>query len=160
MQRFTYATPWGMMVGTISDAGVRELLLPKPDAPASELAANEDSAVAAQLRAALDRYFAGEAESFDGIPLDMDGATEFTTNVWRKARGVPWGSTATYGALAARLGRDAGHARAVGHALGANPLHVLVPCHRFIAQDGGLVNFAAGLDWKRRLLLLEGSLLF
>jgi methylated-DNA-[protein]-cysteine S-methyltransferase len=48
----------------------------------------------------------------------------------------------------------------VGHALGANPLHVLVPCHRFIAQDGGLVNFAAGLDWKRRLLLLEGSLLF
>jgi methylated-DNA-[protein]-cysteine S-methyltransferase len=160
MQRFTYATPWGMMVGTISDAGVRELLLPKPDAPAVEVVANDDGKVAVQLRAALDRYFAGEPESFDDIPLDMEGATEFTTAVWRAARGVPWGSTATYGALAARLGRDAGHARAVGHALGANPLHVLVPCHRFIAQDGGLVNFAAGLDWKRRLLLLEGSLLF
>src|SRR5690606_25333183 len=108
---------------------------------------------------ALERYFAGEPASFDGIPLDLTRGTPFQQSVWRAACAVPWGRTAAYGELAECLGRPKSAARAVGAALGANPIHILVPCHRFIAANGALVNFAAGLAWKQRLLEIEGALM-
>lgn len=152
---FSYATPWGPISGAYSDIGLRSLLLPAPQHAVTPAEAPAPPEVAM----ALDRYFAGATEAFDAIPLDRSGATEFTIAVWSAARQVTWGNTSTYGALATRVAGSATHARAVGRALGANPLHILVPCHRFIAKDGNLVNFAAGLEWKRRLLQLEGSLM-
>lgn len=75
------------------------------------------------------------------------------------AREIAWGQTVTYGQLAARLGRGSTSARAVGTALGANPLLIVIPCHRIVAEDGGLVDFAAGVQWKAELLRLEGTAL-
>jgi len=153
--RFLYQTPLGFAEGEWGPRGLLAFQLPRPDehfAPASGQAPES-------LVQALDRYFAGVPEDFGGIALDFDGETVFHQEVWHAARAVPWGCTSSYGDLVARLGRAPGHARAVGRALGANRFHVIVPCHRFVAANGALVNFAAGLVWKRWLLQHEGGLL-
>ena len=88
-------------------------------------------------------------------PFDWRGATEFQQSVWRALLRIPSGRTSTYAELAA----NAGHPRAVraaGSACGANPIPVLVPCHRVVASGGRLGGFSGGLDWKRRLLAREG----
>jgi methylated-DNA-[protein]-cysteine S-methyltransferase len=76
--------------------------------------------------------------------------------VWEVLATVPWGTTTTYGALAARLAMPPGASRAVGAANGANPIPIVVPCHRVIGTDGTLTGYAGGLPAKRRLLALEG----
>lgn len=101
-----------------------------------------------QLRA----YFAGELRAFD-LPL-APGGTPFQLQVWRLLGEVAYGTTTTYAALAARLGR-ASAARAVGAANGRNPLAVVVPCHRVVGGDGALRGYAGGLERKRALLDLE-----
>lgn len=104
----------------------------------------------AQLRA----YFAGELETFD-LPLAPRG-TEFQLRVWQALREIPYGETATYGELAAAVGRP--HApRAVGAANGRNPIAVIVPCHRVIGANGTLTGYAGGLERKRILLELEAG---
>lgn len=90
-----------------------------------------------------------------GVPLDV-GGTPFQRAVWGAARAIPHGRTRTYGEIAAAVGRP-GAARAVGQALGANPVPLLVPCHRVVAAGGGLGGFTGGLDLKARLLALEGT---
>jgi O-6-methylguanine DNA methyltransferase len=109
------------------------------------------------LKRALDRYFAGKQEGFEEVPIDLDGATPFRRNVWETARTVRWGQISSYGDLAERMGRTKGCSRAVGQALGSNPIAIVIPCHRFLASDGSLGGFACGLDWKRTLLRLEGT---
>lgn len=104
--------------------------------------------------AQLDEYFSGERRAFD-LPLDVRG-TDFQKAVWDEVASVPYGVTATYGEIARRIGR-AGAARAVGAALGANPLPVLVPCHRVIGANGALVGYGAGLEIKAALLQMEGA---
>jgi methylated-DNA-[protein]-cysteine S-methyltransferase len=104
----------------------------------------------------LDEYFAGERTEFD-FPLRLEGGP-FELRVWELLRGVPYGTTASYGELAARLGAP-GRARPVGAANGRNPIAIVVPCHRVIGADGGLVGYGGGLDNKRALLELEGALL-
>ncbi|MFJ5706704.1 MULTISPECIES: methylated-DNA--[protein]-cysteine S-methyltransferase [unclassified Streptomyces] len=105
----------------------------------------------------LDRYFAGALRVFD-LPLDWSLATGFNRQVLRElAAGVPYGSVVGYGELARRVGQP-GAAQAVGAAMGANPLPVVVPCHRVVESDGGLGGFGGGLETKRRLLALEGVL--
>lgn len=156
---FAYATQWGVITGLAGPAGLRSLRLPGSREGAVEGQSGKLAAPPASLHEQLDRYFSGEPETFASLTLDFAGASGFASAVWVAAREVPWGTTASYGELAARIGLDTGNARAVGRALGANPFHLVVPCHRFIAQDGGLVNFAAGLEWKYRLLQLEGSLM-
>jgi methylated-DNA-[protein]-cysteine S-methyltransferase len=111
-----------------------------------------------ELAGALENYFAGAPETFARIPLEAAG-TEFQQRVWTGARGVTWGRTATYGELTAQLGLAPTSARAVGAALGANPIHLLIPCHRFLGANGSLTGFAGGLPWKQALLEREGSLL-
>lgn len=108
------------------------------------------------FRRQLERYFAGKPEDFSGIPLDLDGATAFRRSVWETARGVPWGVASSYGDLARRMGRAKGSSRAVGQALGSNPIAIVIPCHRFLASDGSLGGFSCGLPWKEELLRLEG----
>jgi methylated-DNA-[protein]-cysteine S-methyltransferase len=97
----------------------------------------------------LEQYFAGERTAFT-LPLRL-GGTAFQNEVWRALTHIPFGETRTYGAIAAGIGRPSA-ARAVGAANGQNPFCVVVPCHRLIGSDGGLVDYAAGLDVKRRLL--------
>ena len=107
-------------------------------------------------RRQLDEYFAGERTEFD-FPLQLEGGP-FELRVWELLRAVPYGTTASYGELAARLGAP-NRARAVGAANGRNPIAIVVPCHRVIGADGGLVGYGGGLERKRALLELEGALL-
>jgi methylated-DNA-[protein]-cysteine S-methyltransferase len=102
----------------------------------------------------LTEYFAGSRRVFD-LPLRPAG-TEFRRRVWDVLATVPWGTTTTYGALAARLGLPPGASRAVGAANGANPLPIVLPCHRVIGSDGRLTGYAGGLSRKATLLRLEG----
>lgn len=88
-------------------------------------------------------------------PLDWGESTEFQRRVWKVLQSIPLGETRQYADLARELGCP-GAARAVGQACGANPIPVLVPCHRVLAAGGTLGGFSAGLEWKRRLLALEG----
>jgi methylated-DNA-[protein]-cysteine S-methyltransferase len=88
-------------------------------------------------------------------PLDWVRSTEFQRRVWKALQGIPLGETRQYADVARELGCP-GAARAVGQACGANPIPVLVPCHRVLAAGGTLGGFSAGLEWKRRLLALEG----
>ncbi|MEV7908759.1 MULTISPECIES: methylated-DNA--[protein]-cysteine S-methyltransferase [Streptomyces] len=105
----------------------------------------------------LAAYFAGGREDFD-LALDWSLTSGFHREVLRElASGVPYGTVVGYGELAARVGRPEG-AQAVGAAMGANPLPVVVPCHRVVESDGGLGGFGGGLETKRQLLALEGVL--
>lgn len=104
----------------------------------------------------LGAYFAGELKEFR-LPLRTHG-TAFRERVWAALDSVPYGATTTYGEIAARVGAPRAAVRAVGGAIGANPLLVLRPCHRVIGADGSLTGYAAGLDRKIRLLTLEGAL--
>jgi methylated-DNA-[protein]-cysteine S-methyltransferase len=102
----------------------------------------------------LDEYFRGERTRFE-LALAPRG-TDFQQRVWALLQRIPYGRTRTYGQLAAALG-DPGLAREVGWANGRNPLSVIVPCHRVVGADGGLVGYAGGLERKRFLLELEGA---
>lgn len=103
----------------------------------------------------IQAYFAGELRTFD-LPLAPVGS-EFRRRVWRALDAIPYGSTVSYRQLAAAAGSP-GAVRAVGGAVGANPLLIVRPCHRVIGANGSLTGFAGGLDRKRRLLVLEGAL--
>jgi methylated-DNA-[protein]-cysteine S-methyltransferase len=104
----------------------------------------------------LAAYFAGELKEFQ---LEFSTAgSEFRERVWAAIDTVPYGATTTYGAIAARIGASRAAVRAVGGAIGANPLLIVRPCHRVIGADGSLTGYAGGLERKVRLLTLEGIL--
>ncbi|MFE2048485.1 methylated-DNA--[protein]-cysteine S-methyltransferase [Streptomyces sp. NPDC059459] len=105
-------------------------------------------------REQLAAYFAGELREFR-LPLRAEG-TAFRERVWAALDDVPYGATTTYGEIAARIGASRPAVRAVGGAIGANPLLILRPCHRVIGADGSLTGYAGGLERKTRLLTLEG----
>jgi methylated-DNA-[protein]-cysteine S-methyltransferase len=107
--------------------------------------------VAAQLEA----YFAGEAKEFT-VPLAPSG-TPFQLAVWTELTKIPYGSTVSYGDIARALGKRLVASRAVGLANGANPISVIVPCHRVIGSDGSLTGYGGGLERKELLLRLEGA---
>jgi len=111
-----------------------------------------DDAHLAPARAELTEYFAGERTAFDLTLRPAGGA--FQRRVWDALREIPYGETTSYGELARRLGAP-GSARAVGAANGANPLAIVVPCHRVIGASGALTGYAGGLECKRALLDLE-----
>lgn len=103
----------------------------------------------------LQQYLAGERAGFD-VPLDLSGGTPFQQSVWRALMGIGRGTTTSYGALSRQLARPLA-VRAVGAAVGRNPLSVVVPCHRVLGTDGSLTGYAGGLDRKRALLTLENA---
>lgn len=109
----------------------------------------------AQAQRALDAYFAGTRQRFD-LPLDLSLGTAFQQAVWRALLDIPFGRTASYGEIARRIGRPEA-VRAVGGAVGRNPLSILVPCHRVIGADGALAGYSGGLGRKIALLKLEGA---
>ncbi len=119
-----------------------------------------DPELAARLRrwrqetaAALKAYFAGEPESFEHLTLDLQG-TAFQIRVWQALRQVPFGAIISYQGLADSLDMPRS-ARAMGGALGANPLPIIIPCHRVVATNGSLGGYSAGLQYKRLLLSHE-----
>ncbi|MBK0392269.1 methylated-DNA--[protein]-cysteine S-methyltransferase [Ramlibacter algicola] len=112
--------------------------------------------VLVQAMRQLDEYFAGRRTQFD-LPLDLQAGTAFQQGVWRALLAIPHGAHCTYGALAQRI--DAVRAvRAVGAAVGRNPLSIVVPCHRVLGSTGALTGYAGGLERKTALLRLEGVL--
>ena len=110
-----------------------------------------------EVRRELDEYFEGERREFD-LRVDLRVAP-FQDAVLRELARVPYGTTETYGALAAKAGRP-GAARAVGTVMNRNPIPIVLPCHRVVGANGSLTGYAGGLDVKRRLLQLEGAMLF
>jgi methylated-DNA-[protein]-cysteine S-methyltransferase len=102
----------------------------------------------------LQAYFAGQLRVF-GIPLDLQG-TEFQIRVWRQLQEIPFGETRSYAQIAQAIGRPKA-VRAVGAANGANPIAIVVPCHRVIGSGGKLTGYGGGLPLKKRLLELEGA---
>ena len=146
-------------VGPLLLAGTAEALTcvhfqagPRPRRPAQEWC--HEAAPFVRVQAQLMEYFCGARHTFE-LPLAPRG-TPFQLRVWRALGTIPYGETLSYGELARRLGLVNG-ARAVGLANGANPLPIVVPCHRVIGADGALTGFGGGLHIKRSLLSLEGA---
>ena len=112
--------------------------------------------VLGQAIAQLREYFNGTRTAFD-MPLDLQGGTAFQQSVWQALLSIPRGGTTSYGMLSQRIGQPAA-VRAVGAAVGRNPVSVVVPCHRVLGADGSLTGYAGGLERKSALLQLEGAL--
>ena len=108
------------------------------------------------IRDILRRYFAGELDAIDEIPIDFQAGTPFQRKVWGTLRKVPAGKTWSYQQLATAVGKPKA-VRAVGAANGANPIALVLPCHRVIGKGGELRGYGGGLDRKRWLLSHEGA---
>jgi O-6-methylguanine DNA methyltransferase len=153
--RLQVRTTLGDFAVAATSRGVRSVTPLRVD-PATPVVAGVGDHALRHARAAaeaLRRYAAGDRAPFAG-PLDVP-ASELQLAVWDRLRAIPFSVTTTYGEIAAALGMP-GQARAVGAAVAANPVCILVPCHRVVATDGSLRGFAWGLDLKRRLLAHEG----
>lgn len=158
-------TPLGDFLAQFSAEGLAQLDFPakreqRDVQPADELPA-PFRAWAEQTEAALHTSLSAPAHHAPRLrlpPLDLARGTKFRLRVWEELRRIPRGETRSYGEIADELGKRRA-ARAVGGACGANPIPVLIPCHRVIAASGSLGGFSGGLEWKRRLLALEGALL-
>ena len=114
--------------------------------------AREDVPIFTEARLWLDAYFAGEQPDPEELPLAPTG-TAFRQAVWQQLLRIPYGETVTYGDLAARL--SCGSPRAVGGAVGRNPISIIIPCHRVLGADGSLTGYAGGTECKRWLLAHE-----
>jgi len=151
-------SPVGELTLIASDSGLRAILWPD-DKPgrvkfSESLVENPANPYLQKAADQLDEYFAGTRHDFD-LSFDMVG-TEFQTEVWHALEEIPFGETTSYGEIAESLGKPKA-ARAIGAAVGRNPLSIVVPCHRVVGKDGSLTGFAGGLDAKTRLLDLEAS---
>ncbi|WP_329181521.1 methylated-DNA--[protein]-cysteine S-methyltransferase [Streptomyces sp. NBC_01477] len=112
----------------------------------------------AEITRQLDAYFDGELTAFDIPFADSGTGSDFRQRIWDALESVPYGTTTTYGEIARRLGVSRAEVRALGAAIGANPVLIVRPCHRVIGADGSLKGYAGGLERKRGLLTLEGVL--
>jgi methylated-DNA-[protein]-cysteine S-methyltransferase len=153
-----YESPLGTMLIAASDNGVAGVWFVGQRHGPDSSGWREDARhpvlreAVAQLRA----YFAGERTRFD-LPLDLDAGTPFQRSVWGALRAIPPGATTSYAQIARQLGRPQA-ARAIGAAVGRNPVSIVVPCHRVLGTGGSLTGYAGGLDRKTALLRLEGAL--
>lgn len=117
---------------------------------------NDTHPLLVEAIAQLHAYFEGRRQHFD-LPLDLSHGTAFQQSVWQALLAIPAGATTSYGQLSAGIGKPAA-VRAVGAAVGRNPISVIVPCHRVLGSDGSLTGYAGGLERKSALLTLEGAL--
>jgi methylated-DNA-[protein]-cysteine S-methyltransferase len=162
LSRAVLATPIGDMVALDSGAGLCALEFRDPEKRLSRLhtrfrrwfppyeIADADTPTISRTRTWLEAYFAGASTDAGDMPLDMRGAA-FEKQVWLALRAIPAGQTTSYGAIARALG-SAGASRAVGAANGANPIAIIVPCHRVIGASGNLTGYGGGLPTKQWLL--------
>lgn len=156
--RYVLPTAWGAFEAVFSAAGLRALYFPAVaadiPAPATTALCRTLPAPVAAFYRELSAYLAGKLRVFTAAP-DLTGHSAFQIAVWEQLQKIPFGQTASYGEIALRLSKP-GASRAVGNACGANPVPLVIPCHRVIAS-GGLGGFSAGRDWKLRLLALENG---
>ena len=165
-KKLTYAifkTRGGWMGILGSPTGLRRITLPLPSKEEAIMELGIDDAKQnrkfyQELIQRFKHYFSGQPVEFHDR-LDMSQATPFQRVVWRAARKIPYGETRRYGWVARQSG-NANASRAVGQALGKNPLPIIVPCHRVVYSNGGLGGFTGGLAIKKRLLILEKALKF
>ncbi len=157
----TFPTPLGNAVAVIDDAGfLRELGLYSEGEAEARVQVRvkggmlRDDAAVASIAEQLTEYFEGKRRDFS-LPIAPEGSP-FQRRVWEQLQKIPYGTTTSYGVIAERLGQP-GAARAVGLANGANPIAVVVPCHRVIGGNGSLTGYAGGLDRKAALLRIEGA---
>ncbi|RPI10034.1 MAG: methylated-DNA--[protein]-cysteine S-methyltransferase [Acidobacteriales bacterium] len=135
----------------VTDMGIRRLGFGEPKIPNG---GSGSGTLVAEAAGQLDEYFSGRRRQFD-LPLDLEG-TEFQQRVWKSVARIPYGQTRSYAQIATTIGSPTA-VRAVGAANGANPVAIIVPCHRVIASGGGLGGYGGGLELKRRLLALEAG---
>ena len=150
----TYASPLGEIVlASDGDALIGLWFSGQAHFGAGLRGAEEgDCAVLREAKAWLDAFFAGNAT--EALPKLKPRGTAFQQRVWAELLRIPRGETVTYGALAQRLGS---HARAVGGAVGRNPISILIPCHRVVGKDGSLTGYAGGTERKKALLQIESG---
>ncbi|MGI4778229.1 MAG: methylated-DNA--[protein]-cysteine S-methyltransferase [Janthinobacterium lividum] len=151
-------TPLGGVVLAATDAGLAGLWF-DAQRHAPDMTGWRTDDAHPVLRAAASQlldFLAGRRTDFD-LPLDLSNGTDFQRDVWQALRAIPAGATTSYGALSKRVGRPSA-VRAVGAAVGRNPISVIVPCHRVVGTGGALTGYAGGLERKTALLQLEGTL--
>ena len=151
------ATPLGEMLLARTESGLAGAWFTGQKAHPHSLSAprRDDDPLLRAAAGQLGEYFAGRRKRFD-LPLDPRG-TDFQRKVWQALQGIENGQTSSYGAVARQVGSPRA-VRAVGAAVGRNPLGVIVPCHRVLGTDGSLTGYAGGLERKSALLRLEGVL--
>ena len=151
------ASPLGQLLLARTEAGLAGAWFEAQKWHPTELNAPEqpDDPLLQQAATQINEYFAGERTHFE-LPLDLHG-TPFQQAVWRALCTIDAGATQTYASVARHIGSPQA-VRAVGAAVGRNPVSVIVPCHRVVGADGSLTGYAGGLDRKRALLALEGAL--
>ncbi|MES2415767.1 MAG: methylated-DNA--[protein]-cysteine S-methyltransferase [Pseudomonadota bacterium] len=159
----TFTSPLGDIIIAATDKGLAGLWFEGQrhsppeltgERPAWPVAA--DHHVLRKISTQLHEYFAGKRTQFD-VPLDLSGGTDFQQAVWKALLAIPQGDTASYSDVGVRIGRPAA-VRAVGAAVGRNPVSIVVPCHRVVGSNGSLTGYAGGLHRKTALLQLEGVL--
>jgi methylated-DNA-[protein]-cysteine S-methyltransferase len=155
--RITLATPIGTLILEGSEDALTLIELPDDSMSATSAPDADDvEGLPAPLAAAVEQlreYFAGERREFD-LPIELAG-TPFQRDVWQALGTIPYGTTLSYAELAAKVGRPTAF-RAVGQANGANPVPIVLPCHRVLAAGGKIGGYGGGLPMKRQLLELEG----
>jgi O-6-methylguanine DNA methyltransferase len=157
----TFDTPIDRMVTVVDEDGAVVLLAFLNGLPAHELVASVEPKVewsatpCREVVEAVGRWFAGEPEALESLRLKPAGSA-FSQQVWSEVRRVPYGATASYGEIAARLGRP-GASRAVGRANATNPICLAIPCHRIVGADGSLTGYGGGIATKQALLELESG---
>jgi len=161
IQAITFKVPWGWIEVTAGEKGLTSIDLSPSNrrAVSGQQQAGEDAAVSALLaeaRTQLLAYLEGTRREFS-LPVDLSAGTPFQRKAWKAITRIPYGRVRSYQWVATKVGGKQ-YARAVGMALGTNPVPIVVPCHRVIAHDGSLGGFGCGLAMKRRLLKLEGTL--
>jgi methylated-DNA-[protein]-cysteine S-methyltransferase len=162
-QRYTtFKTDLGWVGLLVSPIGIVKLTLPQANEKAALIAFGpSDGAIRVsferfdELVSRIRDYYRGKQVVFDDT-LDVISGTAFQRKVWSICRGIPYGQTSSYGWIAKQMGKP-GASRAVGNALGKNPIPIIIPCHRVLAADGDLGGFSGGLDMKKQLLRLEST---
>ena len=151
-----YSTPYGAGAVAVTELGVCHVWLPGEDLPTIYGAASGESELSRKAAQQLEWYFQGDLQQFD-LLVDISKLTPFQQQVLLQTAQIPYGSVTTYGAIAKKVGSPRA-ARAVGGALGANPIPIIIPCHRVLASTGALTGFsgAGGILMKENLLTLEG----
>ncbi len=159
----TYQSPFGILEIEASDEGISAIRWPStpddkqphPPITTSSLGRPE-SPLLETAKTQLDEYFQGARNNFE-LPLSLTG-TPFQQLVWNALKAIPYGTTTSYGAIANAIDRPRA-VRAVGRAIGSNPIPLIIPCHRVIGAGGKLTGFSGGLDRKRWLLNREDAVL-
>ena len=161
-----FSSSWGWLGLAVSEKGLAGVILPQPTEQTAweRLDAEHPGGTRAdretwpEVRAQLLQYLEGKRPDFSDIPLDLPDRPPFWRKVWEACARIPYGETRSYAQLAAEVGSPRAF-RAVGGAMAANPIPIIVPCHRVVGSNGSLVGFGGGLPQKKRMLQMEAAAL-